>query len=74
LAPAGGKELKQTTLNKLFIVAKGDGLYKRTQSLYTNSSFPKKISIKPGAKHAQHMFKADYVADLITEIIAFIKL
>ncbi len=73
MAPAGGKALTYKSLNKLFIVSKKEGLFKRVTTLYNNSAKPKKLSVYNGSYHAQHMFKANYVKSLVKEIITFIK-
>jgi alpha-beta hydrolase superfamily lysophospholipase len=72
LAPAGGSPIKSSKTDKLFIIAKGDGLYNRVKTLYNESAEPKEIKEYNGSAHAQHMFKEDYAEELIKLITGFI--
>ncbi len=72
LAPAGGRPIKSTSTDKLFVVSKDEGLYDRVQEIYAGSAEPKQIKVFPGSAHAQHMFKAGYADELVALILAFI--
>jgi len=72
LAPAGGSPIKSEQINKLFVVSKGEGLYKRVKAIYRESVDPKQIMEFPGNAHAQHLFKSKYRDELISLIIEFI--
>jgi esterase/lipase len=74
LAPAGGAGITSTSIKKLFIVSKDEGLFKRVNTIYNESSQPKQLKIYSGSYHAQHMFKADYKNELINLIIDFLNL
>jgi esterase/lipase len=72
LAPAGGAGITSTTIKKLLIVSKDEGLFKRVNTIYNESTQPKELKVYPGSYHAQHMFKSDYKNDLISLIIEFL--
>lgn len=72
LAPAGGAGITSTSIKKLIIVSKDEGLYKRVNSIYNETTQPKELKVYPGSYHAQHMFKADYSNELTNLIIAFL--
>jgi uncharacterized protein len=72
LAPAGGFPVKSEEINKLFIVSKEEGLYKRVKQLYDDSGEPKKLKEYDGNAHAQHMFKTKYADELKKLIIDFV--
>jgi predicted alpha/beta-fold hydrolase len=72
LAPAGGVAIASKSIDKLFIVSKDEGLFKRVNTIYKDSSIPKQLKIYPGSFHAQHMFKAEYSNELINLIISFL--
>ncbi len=57
LAPATGEPVKSKTINKLFIVTKGDRFYSTVYDLFAASAEPKELKVYPGASHAQHIFK-----------------
>jgi len=72
LAPAGGAGITSTSIKKLIIVSKDEGLYKRVNAIYNETAQPKELKVYPGSYHAQHMFKADYSNELISLIIDFL--
>ncbi len=72
LAPAGGAGITSTSIKKLIIVSKDEGLYKRVNAIYNETAQPKELKVYPGSYHAQHMFKADYGNELISLIIDFL--
>jgi alpha-beta hydrolase superfamily lysophospholipase len=72
LSPAGGVGIASTSLNKLIVVSKNEGLYKRVKTIYNESTQPKALKIYPGSFHAQHMFKSKYSNELIKLIIEFL--
>jgi esterase/lipase len=72
LAPAGGAGIASKSIKKLFIVSKDEGLFKRVNTIYNESSQAKQLKIYSGSSHAQHMFKADYKNELISLIIDFL--
>jgi len=72
LAPAGGAGITSTSIKKLIIVSKDEGLYKRVKAIYNETAQPKELKVYPGSYHAQHMFKADYSNELISLIIDFL--
>jgi alpha-beta hydrolase superfamily lysophospholipase len=72
LSPAGGDTIASSSIEKLFIVSKGERLFSRVNTIYNNSTQPKKLKIFSGSFHAQHMFKAEYSSKLITLILDFI--
>jgi len=72
LAPAGGPALTSTSINKLFVVSRDEGLYDRVMAIYEASSEPKAIQVYPGDAHAQHLFDTLEREDLIRRIFGFI--
>jgi alpha-beta hydrolase superfamily lysophospholipase len=72
LAPAGGAGIASTSIKKLIIVSKDEGLYKRVNAIYNETAQPKELKVYPGSYHAQHMFKADYSNELTNLIIDFL--
>ena len=72
LAPANGVGIASKSINKLIIVSKDERLFSRVNTIYNESSTPKKLKVYPGSFHAQHMFKADYSNELINLIIDFL--
>ena len=72
LAPAGGVGIASKSIKKLIIVSKDEGLFKRVNTIYNETTQPKKLKVYPGSYHAQHMFKADYKNELIKLIVAFL--
>lgn len=74
LAPAGGNSIQSQKINKLFIVAKHDGLglYPDVKNLYQASSEPKKFVEVDSSAHAQHLFKTSHREELAKLIVDFI--
>jgi len=72
LAPAGGSGITSTSIKKLLIVSKDEGLFKRVNTIYNESTHPKELKVYPGSYHAQHMFKSGYKNELISLIIEFL--
>ncbi len=72
LAPAGGAGIASKFIKKLIIVSKNEGLFKKVNTIFNESSQPKQLKIYPGSYHAQHMFKSAYSNELISLIIDFL--
>jgi alpha/beta superfamily hydrolase len=72
LAPAGGVGIASESVKKLIIVSKNEGLFKKVNTIFNESSQPKQLKIYPGSYHAQHMFKADYSNELTNLIVDFL--
>jgi alpha-beta hydrolase superfamily lysophospholipase len=72
LAPAGGPPVKQTGIAKLFLVAEGDGLKPRVQSIHDASTDPKEIVVFSGSAHAQHVFKTGQGPSVEARILDFV--
>jgi alpha-beta hydrolase superfamily lysophospholipase len=72
LSPASNKGIASTTLKKLIVVSKDEGLFNRVKTSFETSSEPKEFKIYEGSFHAQHMFKSDYAEELTQLIIDFI--
>lgn len=76
LAPFGGNPLKSGKIDKLFIVAKRDGMlsYTNVESLYHNSSEPKRFKLyEQSGAHGQELFSSKRTKDdVISLIIDFI--
>ncbi len=72
LAPAGGSPITSNEIDKLFVVSKEEGLYKRVHHIYTESESPKQLKEYSGKAHAQHLFKTGYANALIKQIIDFV--
>jgi len=73
LAPAGGSAIQNKSVNKLFIVSKKEGLYARVNTIYNNSSQPKKLKAFSGSSHAQHLFKSKHADELNKLIVDFLR-
>jgi pimeloyl-ACP methyl ester carboxylesterase len=72
LAPAGGRPVTSAQIDKLFIVAKGDGLYAFAKDVYARSSDPKTFAEIEGSAHAQHLFNTAHREELIGLIVDFV--
>lgn len=72
LAPAGGPPIQSSSIDKLIVVSKSEGLYNRVKTIYDTSTEPKALKEYEGSAHAQHMFKEDYAEELTELIVDFI--
>ncbi len=72
LAPAGGPAIKSTSIDKLFIVARGDRFYNGVKEIEEKSSQPKILKVYDGNAHAQHLFKSEHADDLVDRMIEFL--
>jgi pimeloyl-ACP methyl ester carboxylesterase len=72
LAPAGGEAVSSSSIEKLFIVSKNEGLFSKVEMLFNSSTQPKTLKIYEGSFHAQHMFKSSYADEIARLIIDFI--
>ncbi len=73
LAPAGGPPVKQGTIEKLFVVSKGDRLHPRVAKIYEESALPKSMVVLPGSAHAQNIFataEGPRLTDLILRFLS----
>ena len=72
LSPASNKGIASTTLKKLIVVSKDEGLFDRVKTSFETSSDPKEFKIYEGSFHAQHMFKSSYANELTDFIVDFL--
>jgi len=72
LAPAGGSAIQNKSVNKLFVVSKNEGLFSRVNSIYNDSTQPKKLKVFSGSSHAQHLFKSKHSDELSNLLIGFL--
>lgn len=72
LAPAGGPPVASSSIKKLIIVSKKEGLYPRVKAIYEESAEPRALKVYEGSAHAQHMFKEAYAGELRQRILGFI--
>ncbi len=72
LAPAGGSAIEDKSINKLFVVSKNEGLFSRVNTIYNDSSQPKKLKVFSGSSHAQHLFKSEHGDELTKLIVDFL--
>ncbi len=72
LAPAGGSAIQNKSINKLFVVSKNEGLFSRVNSIYNDSTQPKKLKVFSGSSHAQHLFKSKNSDELSNLLIDFL--
>ena len=73
LAPAGGDPIMSGSIDKLFLVAEGDGLAGRVRKIHEASAEPKALHVYAGNAHAQHLFRTEHAENLTQRIVAFVK-
>jgi len=72
LAPAGGPPIQSSSIEKLIVVSRNEGLYSRVKTIFKESADPKTLKEYEGSAHAQHMFKEAYAEELTKLIVDFI--